>query len=115
MIYNDVDAFFVSKIINKINQLKNLNIELYRLAQALLWVSEGMGIKKIARLMNVCVKTIFNWLKTFMYKGIGWLIGQHYQGRGRKAKLTKEQQKILTDLIKDGPETRGAQWRAYFH
>ncbi|WP_221894015.1 hypothetical protein [Bathymodiolus japonicus methanotrophic gill symbiont] len=27
MIYNDVDAFFVSKIINKINQLKNLNIE----------------------------------------------------------------------------------------
>ncbi|MCK5355362.1 MAG: IS630 family transposase [Methyloprofundus sp.] len=83
------------------------NIRLYRLAQALLWFSEGMGIKKIARLMNVCVKTIFNWLKTFMHKGIGWLIGQHYQGRGRKAKLTKEQQKILTDLIKDGPEANG--------
>ena len=83
------------------------NIRLYRLAQALLWFSEGMGIKKIARLMNVCIKTIFNWLKTFMHKGIGWLIGQHYQGRGRKAKLTKEQQKILTDLIKDGPEANG--------
>ena len=32
---------------------------------------------------------------------IGWLIGQHYQGRGRKAKLTKEQQKILTGSIGD--------------
>jgi hypothetical protein len=24
-----------------------------------------------------------------MYKGIAWLTGQHYQGRGRKDKLTK--------------------------
>ena len=83
------------------------NIRLYRLAQALLWFSEGMGVKEISRLMNVCVKTIVNWLKAFMYKGIGWLIGQHYQGRSRKAKLTKEQQKKLADLINNGPEANG--------
>ena len=83
------------------------NIRLYRLAQSLLLFSEGMGVKEIAKLMGVCQKTIVNWLKTFMHKGIGWLIGQHYQGRGRKSKLTKEQQKKLTELIKKGPEANG--------
>jgi hypothetical protein len=28
-----------------------------------------------------------------MHKGLAWLKGQHYQGRGRKEKLTKAQQK----------------------
>jgi len=31
--------------------------------------------------------------------------GQHYQGRGRKEKLTKAQQKQLINLIKAGPES----------
>ena len=46
------------------------NIRLYRLAQALLWYSEGESIKQIAKLIGVCEKTIMTWLKTFMYKGI---------------------------------------------
>ena len=83
------------------------NIRLYRLAQALLWFNDGMSIRDISRLMGVCNRTIVNWLKTFMYKGIGWLIGQHYLGRGRKSKLTKNQQKQLVDLIKKGPEANG--------
>jgi transposase len=36
-----------------------------------------------------------------------WLTGQHYQGRGRKEKLTKAQQIQLVQLIKDGPEASG--------
>ena len=87
--------------------LRLSNIRLSRLAQALLWFSEGMGAKEIARLMGVCERTIINWVKTFMHKGIGWLVGQHYQGRGRKAKLTKKQQEQLADMVKKGPEANG--------
>ena len=83
------------------------NIRLYRLAQALLWYSEGESIKQIAKLIGVCEKTIITWLKTFMYKGIAWLTGLHYQGRGRKDKLTKEQKQELIKLIKLGPEANG--------
>lgn len=42
-----------------------------------------------------------------MHKGMAWLTGQHYKGRGRKEKLTKAQQKKLVELIKDGPEANG--------
>jgi transposase len=83
------------------------NIRLYRLAQALLWYSEGESIKQIAKLIGVCGKTIITWLKTFMYKGIAWLSGLHYQGRGRKDKLTQEQRQELIKLIKAGPEASG--------
>jgi transposase len=44
-----------------------------------------------------------------MHKGITWLTGQHYQGRGRKEKPTKAQQKQLVELIKTGPEANGFQ------
>lgn len=83
------------------------NVRLYRLAQALLWFAEGVSIKEMARLMGVDVKTIVTWIKTFMYKGISWLTGQHYQGRGRKNKLTKVQRQQLSELIKAGPEASG--------
>jgi len=100
---------------NTLIALKLSNIRLYRLAQALLWYAEGLGIKEIAKRMLVDIKTIVNWLKTFvstmlntsMCKVMPWLTGQHYQGRGRKEKLTKAQQKKLVELIKAGPEANG--------
>jgi transposase len=92
---------------NLIIALRLSNIRLYRLARALLCYAEGLGIKEIAKLMGVHIKTIINWLTTFMYKGMKWLTGLHYQGRGRKEKLTKAQQAQLVKLIKDGPEANG--------
>jgi len=92
---------------NLLIALKLSNIRLYRLTQALLWFSEEIGVKEIAKRMGVTAKTIINWIKTFMHKGIEWLTGQHYQGRGRKAKLTKAQQKQLVEFIKAGPEANG--------
>ena len=92
---------------NLVIALRLSNIRLYRLASALLWYAEGVGIKDIAKRMGVHIKTIINWLTTFMHKGMKWLTGQHYQGRGRKEKLTKAQQKQLVELIKDGPEANG--------
>lgn len=52
-------------------------------------------------------RTIVAWIKTFMHKGLSWLTGQHYQGRGRKDKLTKEQRQQLAELITKGPEANG--------
>lgn len=83
------------------------DVRLYRLAQALLWFAEGKSIKEIARLMDLEGKTIVAWIKTFMYKGLSWLTGKHYQGRGRKDKLTKEQRQQLAGLITAGPEANG--------
>ena len=42
-----------------------------------------------------------------MQKGVAWLNGLHYQGRGRKSKLTKRQKQALYDLIVAGPEANG--------
>ncbi len=103
---------FSKKIVDQLSEslasaLRLSNIHLYKLTQGLLWYNDGMGLKEISRLLDVCQRTVVNWLKTFMHKGIGWLRGQHYQGRGRKSKLTKTQQKKLIDLIKQGPEANG--------
>lgn len=92
---------------NLLIALRLSNIRLYRLTQALLWFSEETGIKEIAKRLGVDIKTIVNWLKTFIHKGLAWLTGQHYQGRGRKEKLSKAQQKQLVELIKAGPEDNG--------
>jgi transposase len=92
---------------NIVIALRLSNIRLYRLASALVWYAEGVGIKEIAKRMGVHIKTIINWLTTFMYKGMKWLTGLHYQGRGRKEKLTKAQQTQLVKLIKAGPEANG--------
>ena len=103
---------FSKNIVDQLNEslasaLRLSNIHLYKLAQGLLWYNDGKSIKEISQLLGVCQRTIVNWLKTFMHKGIGWLRGQHYQGRGRKSKLTKTQQKKLIDLVKQGPEANG--------
>ncbi|CAK0763420.1 transposase [Gammaproteobacteria bacterium] len=92
---------------NIVLSLKLNNIHLYRLSSALLWYSEGRGIKEIAALIGVCSKTVFNWIKSFMCKGFAWLNGLHYQGRGRKEKITQKQRELLYDLIVKGPEANG--------
>ena len=103
---------FSKSILEKLQEniliaLRLSNIRLYRLAKALLWYAEGLGIKEIAKRLGVDIKTIVKWLKTFIHKGMAWLTGQHYKGRGRKEKLTKVQQKQLVGLIKAGPEGNG--------
>ena len=53
---------------NLLIALRLSNIRLYRLASALLWYAEGVGIKEIAKRIRVHIKTLINWLTTFMYK-----------------------------------------------
>ena len=107
-----INLTFSKPLVAQLNEtlliaLKLSNIRLYRLTQALLWFNAGRSTTEIGQLINVTTKTIITWLKTFMYKGMAWLRGLHYQGRGRKAKLTKSQKKELVCLIKKGPEANG--------
>ena len=83
------------------------NLRLYKVVQGLLWVHEGKGLKSIARLLRVDVKTVDNWLRRFIVKGFSWLCGKHYQGRGRKSKLSAEQKQALSEMVKEGPEAQG--------
>jgi transposase len=73
----------------------------------LLWFGEGKTVPQIGDALGVTVKTILNWLKAFMHKGMAWLSGLHYNGRGCKSKLTKTQKKVLYDMVVAGPEANG--------
>ena len=77
------------------------------LAQSLVWISEKKSLQEIGQLLGVGVKTVTNWLKRFMVNGFGWLRGHHYQGRGRRSKLTGAQKQALYELVKAGPEQSG--------
>lgn len=83
------------------------NLRLYKIARALLLISEGESIEKIANLFNVSIRTIFNWLERFMWERFSWLGWLHYKGRGRKAKITGDQKKKLYRIVKEGPEKYG--------
>ncbi len=83
------------------------NIQMYRISLALLWLGEGKSIPDVAKDIGVTVKTVFNWLKNFMYKGMAWVRGIHYKGRGARPKLTKKQKKELYNMITVGPEANG--------
>jgi transposase len=83
------------------------NLRLYKRAQGLLWVNEGRSLREIGRLLGVSVKRVWNWLQRFFVKGLSWLRAQHYQGRGRKAKLTGPQKQPLYEWVKAGPQANG--------
>lgn len=83
------------------------NLRLYKLAQGLLWIHQGKSWQVIAELLGVSVKTVGNWLKRFLVQGLGWLRGQHYRGRGRKAKLSAEQKRQVRAWVEAGPEANG--------
>lgn len=83
------------------------NLRLYKIAQGLLWVGEGKALGEIARLLGVSTKTVWNWLKRLMVEGLRWLGGQHYRGRGRKAKLSGTQKQALYEWVVAGPQAHG--------
>lgn len=83
------------------------NLRLYKIVQGLLWISEGKSLEKVAQLLRVDVKTVWNWLKRLMVQGLSWLWGQHYRGRGRKSKLSGEQKQALYKMVKAGPQAQG--------
>lgn len=83
------------------------NLRLYKMVQGLLWVGEGESLRVVAERLHISVRTVDNWLRRFLVRGWGGLLGYHDRGRGRKAKLTAEQQHQLYDWVVAGPEAQG--------
>lgn len=83
------------------------NFRFYKIVQSLLWRAEGKSVKKIAAFFHVTVKTIYNWIGRFLLEGFSWLVRKHYQGRGRRSKLTKQQRLELYEMVAAGPEANG--------
>ena len=83
------------------------NLRLYKMVIGLLLINEDYSKEEIAGLLNVCFKTIYNWLSKFMHKGLACLYWYHYRGRGPKSRLTSKQKERLFKIIEDGPEKYG--------
>lgn len=103
---------FSESVVNQLREeqiraVRMNNLRLYKIAQGLLWIHEKKSLKEIAQLLQRDVKTVENWLQRLMVRGVGWLQSQHYQGRGRKAKLTNSQKQALYAKVVAGPEANG--------
>lgn len=103
---------FSNKIIQRLEQELKIaqklnNLRLYKMVWCLLLVHEGRSFASIAKLLNISVRTVYNWLKTFIIRQFSWLCGHHYQGRGRKPKLNKQQKAQLYEIIEKGPLAYG--------
>lgn len=47
---------------------------------ALLWLDKGYGIDEVAELLEVCPRTIRNWLALYQAKGLDGLCSLEYKG-----------------------------------
>ena len=83
------------------------NLHLYKIVTCLLLIQEGTPVSTIAGQVNICSRTVYDWLKKFIVRGFSWLIGKHYKGRGRKARLNDEQKEELYEVVVKGPEACG--------
>lgn len=93
---------------NELRKAMSLNnLRLFKIAKALLMVGEGASPAAISPLVHISERQIRNWINLFLVHRFSWLLGYHYQGRGRKSKLNQNQKKELYDLICDGPEKCG--------
>ncbi len=83
------------------------NNHLSRVILSLILIGEKRALPAIAKLINVTVKTLFNWMKKFMCYGMSLFSMRWFKGRGRKSKLNKTQQKTLKKMIEEGPLIHG--------
>jgi len=98
----------IKRLAKTVNEaLKLNNLRLFKLAKSLLMVAEGYSIEHIADFFKVNTRTIYSWIKRFMYERFSWLNGLHYKGRGVKSKLSKKQKDKLYKIVSDGPEKYG--------
>ena len=108
---------FGKEKLKKLNEVvkycyKTNNLRLLRVTQALIYIGDpqyDFSFEKIAGMLSVTRKTVYNWLTKFICDGLKWLKNDpfHFATRGRKPYLNKEQKKELYKMIKDGPESNG--------
>ena len=103
---------FSSETVNRLEKERRIaerlnSLRLYRMVWCLLLIHNQKPVDVIAEMLNTSPRTVYNWLSQFMLGRFSWLLGLHYQGRGRKPRLSKEQKAVLYRIIVDGPEKYG--------
>jgi transposase len=98
----------IKKLEKEIRTAEKLNnLRLYKMVCCLLSMNDGKSAEDIGKQYNISTKTVYNWFNNFCIYRFSWLFGYHYQGRGRKSKLNKEQREKLYNIVKNGPEAYG--------
>lgn len=103
---------FSNETVNRLEKERRIaerlnSLRLYRMVWCLLLIHNQKPVDAIAEMLNTSTRTVHNWLSQFMLGRFPWLLGLHYQGRGRKPRLSKEQKDMLYRIIVDGPEKYG--------
>jgi transposase len=80
---------------------------MYKIVTCLLMIQEGRHFVTIAKQLNICCRTVYDWLKKFMIRGFSWLLGKCYKGRGRKPRLTDNQKEELYEVVVASPQACG--------
>lgn len=83
------------------------NLRLYKITYCLLLIHKQRDIDEIAVFFNISPKTVYNWRARFLLERFSWLLCHHFQGRGRKPKLSQKQKDELYQIVVDGPEKQG--------
>jgi transposase len=83
------------------------NLRLFKIVQSLFMRHNGTSVPDIAELLRVPVRTVYEWIGRFLRERFNWLCGKHYQGRGRKCRLTKAQREDIVRMVDAGPEDAG--------
>jgi transposase len=81
------------------------DLRLVKRITALLLCEKGLRRWEIAQTVQVCERTIRNWVKAFLLKGMASFV--YKLSSGRRPKLTKTQKKALCALIEAGPLAYG--------
>jgi len=87
--------------------MKMKNPQLYRIVQALIWIGEGESVAEVAGRFRITCKTVYNWIWEFATRKFSWLAWHHFQGRGRKSKLSVRQKQELYKMIVEVPGKNG--------
>jgi transposase len=66
------------KIEKKRRKAKDARI--HRRLSALLWLNDGYSVEEVAALLDVCPRTIRNWVDLFQEEGLDALCSLDYQG-----------------------------------
>jgi putative transposase len=83
------------------------NLRLFKIVQSLFMRHNGTAVPEIAELLRVPVRTVYEWIGRFLRERFNWLWGKHYQGRGRKCRLTKAQREEIVRMVDAGREDAG--------
>jgi transposase len=69
----------VRKKIEKFRR-KEKDARIHRRLSALLWLDEGRSAEEVAKLLDVCPRTVRNWVSLFQTEGLEALCSLEYNG-----------------------------------